>query len=133
MSKDKKPKGACLLKHTERNYRLKECAVCGTMFKPKYPAEKTCCPECKEQYYKQKWKEQSKIAALKAKRKTAEYRRKHYFCETCGKPLNHGNQKICFACMIDKYKRGDKSRSVKQYFFNRGYTADEIDEMATIE
>ena len=124
---ERKPVGACLLKHTERNYRLKECAVCGSMFKPKYPAEKTCCPECRGQYYKQKWKEHS------IKRKTAEYRCKHYFCKTCGKPLNHGNQRICFACMIDKYKRGDKSRSVKQYFFNRGYTADEIDEMATIE
>lgn len=129
----RKPNGACLLKHTERKYKLKECAVCGNMFKPIYPAEKTCCNRCRAQYRAQKRKEKSSKELMQSKIKNAEYRRKHYFCEACGKPLSHGNQKICFACMIDKYKQGDRSRSVKQYFYNRGYTADEIDEMATIE
>lgn len=131
---ERKPVGACLLKHTERNYRPKECAACGTMFKPKYPAEKTCCPECMEQYHKQKQKEQVKMAALRAKRKIAEYNKTHRFCEICGKPLGqgNGNRKWHFECVLEKYRQGDKSRKMMQYFFNKGYTVSEINEMAMI-
>lgn len=59
-----------------------------------------------------------------------EYNRQNRFCPECGRPLDNGNQRVHFKCMVKRWREGDRDKKIKQYFRNRGYCLWEVDELA---
>ena len=130
MGKIRKLAGAPLIPVEERNYERKPCKICGSYFKPQYPYQKYCCDECRNIGYQISKDESNKRFWKKKRAQIKEYNRQHRFCPECGQPLDNGNQRIHFECMLKRWREGDRGKKIKQYFQNRGYCLGEVDELA---
>ena len=122
--------GAPLIPAGERNYKKKPCKICGSYFKPKYAFQKYCCDECRDTGYKASKKESNKRFSIKKSAEIREYNRQNRFCPECGRPLDNGNQRVHFECMVKRWREGDRDKKIKLYFQNRGYRLCEVDELA---
>jgi predicted nucleic acid-binding Zn ribbon protein len=118
------------MKQTDKNYKEKACKICGSYFKPMYPYEKYCCDECRDIGYKASKKESNKRFSIKKSAEIREYNHRHRFCPECGRPLDNGNQRVHFECMVKRWREGDRDKKIKLYFQNRGYRLCEVDELA---
>lgn len=139
---------------------IKHCVICGKGFTPKphlQARQICCCKECatvqnkrkrKEHYEKNKKNRKKKTAQERAefneKRKETyrEWRKKNPCrCEMCGEPMQkmNGNEHIRThdECVLNKcieYLRNGKKIPTYMYqrAYGRGYTMEEIREMAGI-
>ena len=118
------------MKQSDKNFKEKPCKICGNYFKPRYPYEKYCCDECRDIGYKAVKKESNKRFNIKKSAEIREYNRQNRFCPECGQPLDDGNQRVHFKCMVERWREGDRGKKIKQYFQNRGYRLWEVDELA---
>ena len=114
-----------MLKHNERNYKSKNCKLCDTEFKPKFPNQQYCCTECstlsKKQYNKKwyrDWKIKKVVFINKVKR-----------CSICNEPLNDHRKFVHFECVVDQVRKGFRSKQILKYFWNHGYSMTEIRQM----
>lgn len=122
--------GAPLIPVRERKYRDKPCKTCGEYFSPSLPYQKYCCDECRQRGYATIKKQNEDMLYRRKRTKRIEEMKKHHLCPVCGKPLSSMCERVHFDCMIERVKQGDHSQQTRKYFFNRGYTAAEVDEIA---
>lgn len=126
----KKLTGACLLPVTERDFKEKPCLECGKWFKPIYPYMKYCCKSCAKVGQRRKQKEYSaRVSKLKSE-ETKAWNLKHHLCPICGKGMPSKNMHVHFDCMVEQLKNGDRSKETLRYFWNRGYTLYDMEQLA---
>ena len=130
---ERKPAGACLMKQESKDFKEKNCVLCGRTFKPNYPNSRYCSSECRDRVYKSTMKAAYPRKLEKIRRKAREYNMTHHFCPICGKPIPDGRQHVHFECVLGLWRSGDRPRWVKRYFENRGYRMKEVDELADEE
>lgn len=71
---------------------IKKCIVCGKEFEPFFsaPHQKTCCEECRKEYYRQKSRAEyaaHKEECLKKSRNWRKKNRTEVRCIICGRPV----------------------------------------------
>jgi len=122
--------GACLIPVTERNFKEKPCLECGKWFKPLYPYMKYCCKSCAKVGMRRKQKEYSaRIVKLKSE-ETKKWNLKHHLCPICGKGMPAKNMRVHFDCMVEMLRKGNRSEKTLRYFWNRGYTLYDMEQLA---